>query len=155
MLKSATTNFMNLTISRKIDFITSKDKKIVFIPASTFFYYNCLFLLGESNIANIKKFCKDATAYDDDIDWEGYIEKFDTKDIKELIDAETAFCVDAGVSTETFIFVPERVDFESVILHEIIHLVDFIMEKSGVSNDTEVRAYLFQHYEQTLRRARA
>ena len=112
-----------------------------------------LFILGNNTPNKIKKFCAMAQQEYPELNFENFYTQFMEDEVQEMVGTGVGFCIGPSDKVQTIVHVPERDDSESVLYHEIVHLVDFIMEYAGISNDTEVRAYLFQYYESTVKEA--
>lgn len=144
-----------MKIEKTIKFIASECGKVVFIVGSIFPVSACLFVFGEEGLEQLPYFINKSKKVLPDYDISVWLENLTKGSNANLIKDGYSFCTPMEDNWESHcIFVNDRNNNESTLLHEIIHLVDSIIDLSGLSNDTEARAYLFNYYEQTFKQIR-
>ncbi len=144
-----------MKIEKTIKFIASDCGTVVFIVGAIFPVSACLFVFGEDGLKHLPTFIAKSKKVLPDYDISVWLENLTKGSNANLIKDGYSFCTPMDDNWESHcIFVNDRSNSESTLLHEIIHLVDFVIERGNLPNDTEVRAYLFNYYEQTFKQIR-
>lgn len=86
------------------------------------------------------------------LDWlESHKEAFD-KDFKGQCKGACFFDSDHGSSVIILRDYNDSWEYWEVLMHELSHYLDFIGTQVGITDETEARAYLFEHLFHSIRR---
>jgi hypothetical protein len=140
---------MKIKTCKKVCSYASEEGDLIFITNPIFSYGDYLFIFGDFDWKRVNYFLKAiGTSYK--FDTKVFIDILEVDSIKDLIKEQYGFCTEPKGSLGGVIYVPTREDSITVTYHEIVHLVDYIMQFSGISDDTEVRALLFDYYSKII-----
>jgi hypothetical protein len=140
---------MKIKTCKKVCSYASEEGDLIFITNPIFSYGDYLFVFGDFDWKRVKSFLKAiGTSYR--FDTAVFKEILESENIQDLIKDQYGFCTEPKGSLGGVIYVPNRDDSINVAYHEIVHLVDYIIQFSGVSDDTEVRAVLFDYYSKII-----
>jgi hypothetical protein len=140
---------MKVNIAKNLESISDLESDLIFVVNNIFSYGDYLFIFGKDNVEKVDSFLKKVQkVYPYNCDVFRMILK-DTA-IRKMIKAGNGFCTEPSNSVGGVVFIPERSDELSIAYHEIVHLVDYILDFSGISNDTETRALIFEYYERII-----
>ena len=140
---------MKVKIAKNLESISDPNAGLIFVVNNIFSYGDYLFIFGKDNVDNVDSFLNQVQKhypYNCDV----FRAILANSDIQELIEAGNGFCTEPSNSMGGVVFIPGRTDEMSIAYHEIVHLVDYILNFSGISNDTETRALIFEYYERII-----
>lgn len=140
---------MKVKIAKNLESISDANAGLIFIVNHIFSYGDYLFIFGKDNVENVDSFLKQVQKHYP-YNCEIFKAILDNENIQELIEAGNGFCTEPSSSVGGIVFIPGRNDEMSIAYHEIVHLVDYILDFSGISNDTETRALIFEYYERII-----